>query len=186
MGHGIFIPGLITSRPSQPIRTSVLICSPMTTRTVPRSQLDEVCERAARFHRMQVADRETPLELEYSVVGRPDYRPITVGPDGWARVGVVHDAVEFWDLAVYWNPETDRIKLQKPAPREYDDPVPSISGDPLYKTNPVSSKALTRPFTARPGYIYTYQGQDYSANEAERTTAELGSIDGWTWRREPG
>lgn len=151
--------------------------------TVPRSKLNEVRERAARFHRMQVADRETLLELEYSVTGRPEHRPITIAPDGWTKVGVVHDAVELWDLAVYWNPETDRIKLEKPRLREFDDPRPSLSGDPLYTTNPVSSKALTRPFTARPGYTYTYEGQDYTADETELLTAELGSLDGWTWRR---
>jgi hypothetical protein len=151
---------------------------------VHRSKLDEVCERAARFHRMQMADRETPLELEYSVTGRPEYHSITVASDGWAKVGVVHDAVELWDLAVYWHPETDRIKLQKPRPREFEDETPSITGDPLYPTNPVSSKALIRPFTARPGYIYTYEGQDYTADEAEIRTAELGSLEGWRWRRE--
>lgn len=152
----------------------------MTTTTVSRSKLDEVCEPAARFHRMQVADRETPLELEYAVTGQLHPGPITVAPDGWARVGVVHGAAELWDLAVYWHPESDRIKLQKPTLREFEEPTPSLTGDSLHTTNPVSSKALIRPFTARPGYIYTHGGQDYAANKAE-----LGSLDGWTWRREP-
>jgi hypothetical protein len=156
----------------------------MRTVSVDRSKLEEVCERAAKYHRSQMADRATPLELTYEITGVPTRSPVTIQPDGWARVGVVRDAVELWDLAVYWNPETDKVKLEAPRPREDSTPVPQLVGDPLYPTNPVSSKAMTRPFTALAGFIYSFNGMDYTAEETEFLTAELGSIGGWTWRPE--
>jgi hypothetical protein len=151
----------------------------------PLSKLADVCERAARFHRLQVSDRSTPFLLEQEVYGLPNTAPRSMRPDGWVKVGVVIDGLENLYLDVWWNPETDRIKLQKPSKPIIKEPTPpALLGDPLYPTPQVSSKALRRPFTARPGYIYLFQGQAYSAEEAEVLTAKLGSTDGWTWRRD--
>jgi hypothetical protein len=152
---------------------------------ISNTKLTEVCERAAKYHRLQMADRATPLELTYEITGVPTRSPVTIQPDGWARVGVVRDAVELWDLAVYWNPETDKIKLEKP-PQEAvpGPPAPSLAGPPLYRTVQGSPASASRPFVALPGWIYVYRGREYAAAEAEQRVTELGSLEGWTWRPE--
>jgi hypothetical protein len=57
----------------------------MRTVSVDRSKLEEVCERAAKYHRLQMADRATPLEPTYEITGVPTRSPVTIQPDGWAR-----------------------------------------------------------------------------------------------------
>lgn len=149
---------------------------------IPVSKLTEVCERAARFHRMQVADRSTPFLLEQEVYVLPN-TTIVVGADVWAKVGTVVDGVDNLYLAVWWHPADDKVRLENPPKREFPDLEPTVTSPPLYRTNPTSSKALDRPFTALPGYVYCYGGREYDADKAEEMTAQLGTIERWTWRR---
>ena len=45
------------------------------------------------------------------------------------------------------------------------------------------TKAGVRPFTARSGCVYTFDGVDYDAEAAERMATNLDFVAGWTWRR---
>lgn len=105
---------------------------------IDRAKLDQSYERAAKFHRLEMAHRATPLELTYEIGGVPvSATTIIVQPDGWAPIGHVRDEVELWDLTVWWNPTTDRIKLENPPSPRDPAPAAALVGDPLYPTNPV-------------------------------------------------
>lgn len=106
-----------------------------------------------------------PLALQNDIICIPVAADIAAVRDGWALVGRVADAPNILD--VWWHQATDRVRVARPV--ETSRPAPAVlTGPPLYQVDPVTTKAGIRPFTARQGFIYTFDGIDYDAGEAER------------------
>ncbi len=147
--------------------------------SIPYPKLIEICERAVRYHRKRVTYPEHPLVIDQSIMATPRRSPIMVGKDGWAEVGTVDDLIGGHHLRVLWNVETGKVQLERPVEQPLP-PPPRILGDPLYRTVQPSTKGDEWPFTATPGYIYTYAGVEYDwqANRAAhpRTTV-AGGVD---------
>lgn len=81
---------------------------------IDRSKLEQMSERATKFHRLQMAHRAMPLKLNYEIRGvSASASTVIVQPDVWAPAGHVSDEVDLWDLAVWGNPTTDPVKLEK-------------------------------------------------------------------------
>jgi hypothetical protein len=108
---------------------------------------------------------------------------IRVQPSVWAKAGTINDGIGDQILELWWKPDSDQVRVQKP--KVYVPPSPPcIVGDPLYQTDSVFTAAANHPFTAQAGYIYCFEEKEYSAKQAEELTARLGTIKGWTWRKE--
>lgn len=155
--------------------------------SVSSEKIREICERAARYRRQVVAGRVEPHVLEYEIISQSIHRQIVVGPNGLAEVGIVLDAWLNLRLRVFWNPLTDEVKMERPPPeRVFALPSsPAMVGDPLYPMNFQSPARYKRPYVAVEGFVYTFEGRDYSPRETEAMTARMGTIKGWTWRAVP-
>ncbi len=139
-------------------------------------------DRAARYRRSLVNDqRVNPASLVNEITAVPGRLDLHLDREGWAEIGSVVDGlVGCRALAVWWHPDTDRVRVERPP-----ESVPQSPARALYPSRPMGgTDHIPPPFVALPGYIFTYQGNDYTPAEAERLTAEQGSIDGWTWRRD--
>lgn len=154
----------------------------VTRKIVPLAQLLAIGDRAARYRRVQVANRASAFELEQEITCMPVAGPIDIGDDGWAKVGTVCDGPEGLYMAVWWHQETDRVRLERPPERKIP-AAPPPAAPPVYRTDPSSTKSMRRPFTATPGYVFVYEGVEYDHEAAEWLLAEQGSMDGWTWRK---
>ncbi|MDQ3442534.1 MAG: hypothetical protein M3490_02865, partial [Chloroflexota bacterium] len=103
--------------------------------------------------------------------------------EGWAEIGSVVDGiVGCRALAAWWHPATDRVRVERPP--ESGPPPARRALYPSHSRMGGADGPPPPPFIALPGYIFTYQGIDYTAAEAERLTAAQGSIAGWIWRRD--
>ncbi len=147
----------------------------------PHARVLAALDRAARYRRSLA--NVTPFQRENEIVALPGRPCLTPDRDGWAEIGsVVDGVVGCRPLAVWWHPATDRVRVERPP-----DAGPPPSRRALYPSHPPMGGVdgpLPPPFIALPGYIFTYQGIDYSPEETERLTAAQDSIDGWTWRRD--
>lgn len=153
-------------------------------RSIPLSKLQAALDRAAKYRRQQSAGLANEFSLQQDIIAVPVPPPLHLNDDGWAKAGVIADPyAPPGYLTVWWKPETDQLRVEKPIPLK-DPERPQFLGDPLYRTPTVSSRSAHRPFTAVAGYIYLYQGQRYSPEEAEEITAQLGTLDGWSWIQE--
>ncbi len=146
--------------------------------TLPLVQLFELCERAAQFRRAQVTNPHVSVvELRENITYSLPRRNLRVEADGWVQISFIADRYVGADLPIYWHPETDRVRVQRPPVIVSREPyIPA----PLQQ---VERFGVGQPFKAKPGYIYSYDGVDYDAAGAEWLTAENGSMDGWTWRK---
>jgi hypothetical protein len=97
--------------------------------------------------------------------------------DGWLRAGGVADDVEAAILTVYWHPDTDRVKIDRPP-----DPNAISTPIPVGRPGPTVSLGVRRAYRASPGYRYFLDGVEHSPEEAERIVQERDSLAGWTWR----
>lgn len=155
----------------------------------PRAQILAALDRAARYRRSLARDanpRAHPVMLANEITGTPGRPVIHLDRDGWAEIGSVSDGiVGGLPLAVFWHPVTDRVRVERPPDR-----TPSLGpSHALYASSrPMggSNSPTPPPFIALPGFIFTFEGRDYTREETERLTAERGSLEGWTWRRKPG
>lgn len=153
---------------------------------VPLSRVLDALERAARHRRsLATGPGVNAVTLANDIIGVPAPSPIRVNRHGWANVGTVCDGFAgACILAVWWHRETDRVKIERP--REYVPPPPPSRA--LYPTRPPmggTNHTSFPPFIALPGFVFTFEGADYTPEATERLTAEQGSIAGWTWRRDP-
>ena len=151
----------------------------MTEVHVPIATVYRVCDRAVLYRWSQVEERSPGLEIE----AVPYWPPFELDADDWAMVGTIADGYVPAILKIWWHQGTDRIRVEKPPVWPEHRP-PLTVGDPLYRTDHVSVKATTWPFTARPGYIYTFDGVEYDHEATEVMTRLQGSIEGWTWREQ--
>lgn len=139
-------------------------------------------DRAARYRRSLVNDqRVSPASLVHEITAVPGRPWLRLYHEGWAEIGsIVDGVVGCRPLAVRWHPATDGVRVERPPAPKVVAPARALyaSHSPMGGTH-----TKPQPFIALPGFIFTYQGIDYPPEEAERLTAEHGSIEGWTWRR---
>ncbi len=155
----------------------------MTTTDVPVSTILAALERAAQYRRSLVTDpRVNKRSLQTEITAHRGRPVLHVDRDGSAEIGSVVDGrVGCRPLAVWWNPATDRVRVERPPTPDQ----PALPSHALYRTHsPMGGAAHspTRPFVALPGFVFTFEGRDYGPDDAERLTAALGTLDGWTWR----
>ena len=85
---------------------------PDTTIQIPIIKLQELLQRAVAAQREQIAD---PLvDRQSAVTYGIALRPYRVQPDGWVRIGGVTDRVGGMVLGVFWHPETDGLRMERP------------------------------------------------------------------------
>ncbi len=151
---------------------------------IPMSRILAALDRAARYRRSLAADGHAhPVALANAIAAIPGRPEVRLDREGWAPIGSVVDGiVGCRALAVWWQPATDRVRVERP-------PDVGRSSGParaLYASHPPmgGTSSMPTPFIALPGYVFTFAGVDYTPSEAERLTAEQGSMEGWTWRRD--
>ena len=141
-------------------------------------------DRAARYRRSLAADGDAnPVALANAITAIPGRPEVRLDREGWAPIGSVVDGiVGCRALAVWWQPATDRVRVERPP----DVARPSGPARALYASHPPmgGTSSMPTPFIALPGYVFTFAGVDYTPADAERLTAERGSMEGWTWRRD--
>jgi hypothetical protein len=140
-------------------------------------------ERAAQFRRNLARGEEHPESLKGLIEGHLlKNEPIRLYPNGWMKIGFVLDPyVPPVPLAVWWHETTDRVRVERP---ESWPELPERTWEvPLRTAEPEDTFGLATPVIAQPGYIYTYEGVDYSPEEAMVQARKLGNIEGWTWRK---
>lgn len=149
---------------------------------LPKSDIEKVLERARRYRARQWRDVDLPELVLRDILVHVNPSPLVMTmPGGWIAVGAVGDAWAgpTW-LRVLWHELSDRVRVESPpAPKELPEP-PTLA--PLRIA--MGTAADSRQVVAMPGYVYRYQGRDYSPDEAERMVADLGSVEEWTWRRD--
>jgi hypothetical protein len=140
-------------------------------------------ERAAEYRRHLARGEEHPETLKGLIEGHLlKNEPIRLHPNGWMKIGFVLDPyVPPVPLAVWWHETTDRVRVERP---ESWPELPARRREPpLRRANDQDTYRLQTPIIAQPGYIYTYEGADYSPEEAMVQARKLGTIEGWTWRK---
>jgi len=86
---------------------------PTDTLFVPMVKLNELCNRALRYRQGKVADDPRPGRrqgVRYSV----PFRSLKPGEDGWVHISNLIDDYEGVYFAIWWHPESDRLRLQGP------------------------------------------------------------------------
>jgi hypothetical protein len=95
---------------------------------------------------------------------------------GWVEVGLVFDNVVGDSLRVYLNVDTDAVQVERPV--ETSLPVAPVPQRPALIYNIYGPKH----YEADPRFRYFLEGQEYTAEQAERVASERRSVHGWTWK----
>ena len=136
----------------------------------------DALERAARYRRMQAPPEwQGRRNLDEVISWQHRWQPVALA-DGWWEIGAVHDTLTPFGepLDVFWHPQTDAVKVQRPRPVP-PPPPPPVPPPPLRQT--------VNAWYAEPGFVYAYQGRDYTPEQAAALASRTG-VGGWTWRRE--
>lgn len=149
-------------------------------------EVQRVLERAARYRRSLAEGKAHPNEIEAEITAHVivNQQP-SILPSGWAKIGFVLDPWAAPDqIHVWWHPDDDRVRVTRPEPRYaryVAPPAPSVM--PIRLAPEHDPFRAARPVHASPGYVYTFEGEDYSPEAAEAKASEACSVVGWTWRR---
>ncbi len=164
-------------------RQLVTVQSPQGEIAIEADRILSALERAAQYRRHLARGEEHPETLKGLIFGQLlANEPIRLHVNGWMRIGIVIDPfVPPVPLAVWWHPDSDRVRVERPEP--FPDLPEPRRPVPLQIVAPGATLRLGQTVIAQPGYVYTYGGVDYGPEEAESKAQSLGSIEGWTWRR---
>lgn len=139
---------------------------------------DKMClavARARHYHLLRTAGSENAvtIHLRDTIIGQVSWYP-EARPDGWWTIGHVSDVHDggYVALQVLWHPESDRVRLAQPQRQAFT----------KSEADPISAGYRLGDAVAKDGYIYSWQGQDYSPTEATALVDQLRSTTGWTWR----
>ena len=103
--------------PREPVRPP-LPERPDTTITIPIVKLHELLRPAVQYRRARITDPLiNSLDLNLMIFYGITPNPFRLDPDGWVKIGIVTDHFENADLGVWWNPETDRVRIERPRGR---------------------------------------------------------------------
>jgi hypothetical protein len=95
---------------------------------------------------------------------------------GWVEVGLVFDNVAGDSLKVFLNVATNAVQVERPS--EANIPVAPVPQHPALIYNIYGPKH----YEADPRFRYFFEGQEYTAEQAERIAGERRSVHGWTWK----
>lgn len=147
------------------------------------ARMQVAIHRAYRYHLQRILDTEgidyTTDRGELSIITLPSAFPAEAAP-GWWRIGIIadhHDGLAL-SLNVFWQPRTDRVKLERP-------PIPPPL--PTHEERPIKVDCNYRVHVAE-GWRYWYKGQEYTAEEARAALSGHGreTVQAWTWERIDG
>ncbi len=86
--------------------------------TIPIIKLHELLRRALKMRRDRITDPlVNPIDLALMISYGFCPRPYRLQPDGWVKIGIVTDAFANAALGVWWEPETDRVRIERPSER---------------------------------------------------------------------
>ncbi len=141
--------------------------------------LHPALERAVRYRRERaIAAGAPPGNISEQIDAIPHGTVRPVGTDGWLAVGTIYDATVSQQLHVHWHPATDRVKVQRPP-----DPNAIPRPAPVERPGLTVSLGVRRAYRAHRDFRYYLDGQEFTAEEAERIATERGNATGWTWHR---
>ena len=82
---------------------------------VPFARLVALCKRAAAHRRSLVTDPGvSPGDLERLIRYGLPRRDLRRDPDGWVQISTLADEFSGVHFRILWDPETDRLRLQRP------------------------------------------------------------------------
>lgn len=84
--------------------------------TIPIIKLHELLRRALKVRRDRITDPlVNPIDLKLMISYGLCPRPYRLNADGWVKIGIVTDHFAGADLGVWWEPGTDRVRIERPA-----------------------------------------------------------------------
>ena len=84
--------------------------------TIPIIKLHELLRPAVRYRRAFITDPLiNPLDLKALIYYGITPRPYHLDPHGWVKIGIVTDYFANAFLGVWWEPDTDRVRIERPS-----------------------------------------------------------------------
>ncbi len=81
---------------------------------IPIVKLHELLRRALKVRRDRITDPlVNPIDRKLMIFYGICPRPYRVQPDGWVKIGIVTDHFVDADLGVWWEPGTDRMRIER-------------------------------------------------------------------------
>lgn len=148
---------------------------------LPLSDIQRVMDRVVRHRAKRWSTMGSPSSVEADMLVTIGASPLPMQmPGGWILIGTMCDPYSSptW-VKVWWNELTDDVKMERPPePR----PIPTREIPPIHYGPAGGVSTQPNVAVAQPGWVFIFEGREYSPAEAERMVTQLGSLDGWTWR----
>ncbi len=93
---------------------------------IPIIKLHELLRRALKVRRDRITDPlVNPIDLKLMISYGICPRPYRLNADGWVKIGIVTDHFVDADLGVWWEPETDRVRIERAVTADESATVPT-------------------------------------------------------------